>query len=214
MNHYEIPAAGEFHIYRVVSEGDEKLLSGFEKEKCLSFSSISSRRTYLKGHSAARIITANYTKKDPSKLEFETAPEGKPFFKCTPHLHFNLSHFGEFVFIAFSSEPVGFDIENTTRKADFPRLAKRFFDSRETELMNRSTKPEHIAFLELWTAKEAIIKLFGTGIASGLDKTLVLKEGEGTYNQTRVHLTRYISGDFLGTLASISKPTGFREFTF
>ena len=80
--------------------------------------------------------------------------------------------------------------------------------------MNRSTKHEHIAFFELWTAKEAILKLFGTGIASGLDKTLVLKEGEGTYNQTRVHLTRYISGDFLGTLASISKPTGFREFTF
>lgn len=214
MNHFEIPATGEFHIYRIVSEGDENLLSSFEKKRYTLFSSISSRRTYLKGHSAARIITANYTQNDPSKLEFESALEGKPFFKCTPHLHFNLSHFREFVFIAFSSEPVGFDIENTTRKADFRRLAKRFFDSREMELMNRSTKPEHIAFLELWTAKEAILKLFGASIATGLDKTLVLNESEGIYKQTQVYLTRYISGDFLGTLASTSKPLGFREFTF
>ena len=210
----ENPEPGYIDIYRVLSDGDETLLSNFEKKRYKGFSSSSVARTFLNGHSAARKIAASYTGKNPSKLEFETNPGGKPFFKCTPHLHFNLSHFGEFVFIAFSCEPVGFDIENITRKADFLRLAKRFFHSQEMELMNSSTKPERIAFLELWTAKEAILKLFGTGIASSLNKTLVLNEEEGVFNQTKVHLSRYVSGDFLGALASFSKPRRLREFTF
>jgi phosphopantetheine--protein transferase-like protein len=214
MNHFEIPATGELHIHRVVSEGDENLLSDIEKEKCSVFTSTSARQTYLKGHSAARFLTAHYTGKNPAQLEFAILPEGKPFFPCTPDLHFNLSHSGDFVFIAFSSDPVGFDIENLQRKADFQKLAARYFQSQERELMDRSEKEKNFAFLEIWTAKEAMIKLVGSGIALGLDKTLVLNEEEGIFNDTKIHLHRYKSGDFIGTLASFSRIQTVREFTY
>lgn len=214
MDDLEIPRPGEFHIYQVASKGDKNILSNYEIERYNNFSNSLSGRNFLNGHSAARKIIASYTGKNPSKLEFKTTPEGKPFFKCTPNLHFNLSHSGEFVFIAFSCEPVGFDIENMSRKADFRQLAKRFFHAQEIELMDRSAKPEHITFLELWTAKEAILKLFGVGIASGLDKILVLNHEAGVFNKTKVHLSRYLNGDFLGTLASFSEPRRVREFTF
>jgi phosphopantetheine--protein transferase-like protein len=214
MNDFEIPKLGEFHIYRVASEGNEHILSDFEKDRYVGFTSDSARQTYLKGHSAARFLTANYTKKNPSQLEFATSAEGKPSFRCTPDLHFNLSHSGDSVLIAFASEPVGFDIESIQRKADFSKLAERYFQPQERELMEISNKPKSIAFFEIWTAKEAILKLLGIGIASGLDKTLILNEEAGLFNDTKIYFRRYHFGDFIGTLASFSQIQIVREFTY
>ncbi len=214
MSGFEILKPGEFHIHRVTSEGDEKILSDFEKNRYALFSSPQSALIYLKGHSAARNLAACYTGKNPSELEFETEPEGKPFFKCTPNLHFNLSHSGEAIFIVFSSEPVGFDIENKYRKADFLKLAGRFFHPGELELMNNSSKPESLAFLELWTAKEAMLKLLGSGISSGLDNAIVLNSKEGVFHQNKIHLRRYDGTDFLGALASFTPIRLVQEFTY
>jgi 4'-phosphopantetheinyl transferase len=214
MNDFEIPRHGALHIYRVISEGDEDILSRFEKDRYSSFSSDFARKTYLKGHSAARFLTAKYTGKNPSSLHLATSPEGKPSFQCTPNLNFNLSHSGDSIFIAFSSEPVGFDIENIQRKADFQKLAERYFQPSEREYMKRLHKSEALAFLEIWTAKEAILKLVGSGIAAGLDKTLVLNKEEGLFNDTKIHFYRYVLGDFLGTLASFSKIQTVQKFTY
>lgn len=214
MNRFEIPEPGEFHIYRVTSEGDEKILSDFEKKRYAAYTSKDAALIYLKGHSAARNLAAEYTGKIPSMLEFATTPEGKPFFPCTSNLHFNLSHSGGDVFIAFSCFPVGFDIERNSRKAEFLKLAKRYLHAGEMELMNSSSKPESLAFLELWTAKEAMLKLLGIGIAAGLDKSLVVNEEEGFFNETKIHLNRYFIGDLTGALASFSKIQLVREFTY
>ena len=214
MNDFEIPKPGEFHIYRIDSEGDEYILSNFEKDRYLGFTSATARQTYLKGHSAARFLTAHYTKKNPYQLEFLTSPEGKPSFRCSPDLHFNLSHSGDSVFIAFGSEPVGFDIESLQRKADFQKLAERYFQTQEIEIMELSNKPKTIAFLEIWTAKEAMLKLLGIGIASGLDKTLILNDEEGIFNETKIYFRRYNFGDFTGTLASFSPIQIVRESTY
>jgi 4'-phosphopantetheinyl transferase len=214
MNHFKMPATGEFHIYCVVSKGYDDLLSDFEKKRYSFFLSDSGKNTYLKSHSAARILTANYTGKKPSQLEFTTSPEGKPYFQCTPNLHFNLSHSGDSVFIAFTCNPVGFDIENIQRQADFQKLAERYFQPQERELMEGSNKPKSIAFLEIWTAKEAILKLLGKGIAMGLDKTLVLNNEEGSFSNTKIYLHRYVFGDFIGNLASFSPIQSVKQFTY
>ncbi|MFZ9919768.1 MAG: 4'-phosphopantetheinyl transferase family protein [Terrimicrobiaceae bacterium] len=214
MSRFEIPAPGEFHIYHVISEGDEKILSDFEKNRYAEFKNQDAALIYLKGHCAARNLAASYTRKNPSELEFHTAPEGKPFFRCLPNLHFNLSHSGDDIFIAFSCDPVGFDIEKRSRKADFQKLSTRYFQPGEIQLMNASSKPESLAFLELWTAKEAMLKLLGTGIASGLDKSLVFNEEEGIFAETKIHFRRYFSGDLIGTLASFSKIRQLHEFTY
>lgn len=214
MNHLKIPEPGEFHIYCITSQGDEKNLSEYENERYALFSSQNSRDIYLKGHSAARHLAADYTGKKLSNLELEISPQGKPFLKCTPHLHFNLSHSEDSVFIAFSCEAVGFDIEKSSRKADFSKLAERYFQPHERELMDVSSKSESIAFLEIWTAKEAMLKLLGIGLAAGLDKSLVLNEEEGIFNGTKIHLNRYIFGNFMGAIASFSKIRLVREFTY
>ena len=80
--------------------------------------------------------------------------------------------------------------------------------------MALSKKPKSIAFFEIWTAKEAMLKLLGIGIASGLDKTLVLNDEEGLFNDTKIYFRRYHFGDFIGTLASFSQIQIVREFTY
>ena len=56
--------------------------------------------------------------------------------------------------------------------------------------------------------------MLGIGIASGLDKTLVLNDEEGLFNDTKIYFRRYHFGDFIGTLASFSQIQIVREFTY
>jgi 4'-phosphopantetheinyl transferase len=214
MNHFEIPGPGECHIYNVTCEGDKSVLSISENQRHALFSSKHSRDIYLKSRSAVRHLAANYTGKKPSDLELEISPQGKPSLKCTPHLHFNLSHSGDAVYVAFSSDPVGLDIEKASRKADFLKLAQRYFQPSERQLMDASSKPESLTFLELWTAKEAMLKLLGVGIAFGLDKTLILNKEEGEVNETKIHLHRFFHQNLIGTVASFSKIFLVRKFTY
>lgn len=58
--------------------------------------------------------------------------------------------------------PVGVDVEEV-RGRDVTRLAGRWFGARELEWMGRQ-EDELVAFLQLWTAKEAVGKALGRGL--------------------------------------------------
>jgi phosphopantetheinyl transferase len=65
-------------------------------------------------------------------------------------------------------------------------------------------------FLELWTAKEAMLKLEGTGISGGLERALVLNEEEGGLDGQRVYLHRLEWSDVIARLASYHRPIDLR----
>jgi phosphopantetheinyl transferase len=100
---------------------------------------------------------------------------------------------------------VGFDMEKSDRRTDFLALAKRFFTAAELADMDSGS-----SFLELWTAKEAILKLEGTGISGGLDRARILSESEGDLDGRRVHLHRIEWPGLIGKLASFEKPVAVR----
>jgi phosphopantetheinyl transferase len=68
--------------------------------------------------------------------------------------------------------------------------------------------------LEIWTAKEAMLKLAGKGIAAGLDKARVMENGEGFLESTRVFLHRFETDVCLGAVASFSPIQTVREATY
>jgi len=72
--------------------------------------------------------------------------------------------------------PIGIDLEEV-RPRDFQPLAERWFGPRELEWLGR--QPEQlVAFLRLWTAKEAVGKALGLGLRkSGLRREMPLDEG-------------------------------------
>ncbi|AND70394.1 hypothetical protein ATSB10_29400 [Dyella thiooxydans] len=91
-------------------------------------------------------------------------------------LRFNWSHSGEraLVAVARSVQP-GIDLEHRARRTrDVQALARRFFAEAEATALARcddAGRPLH--FLRLWTAKEALLKAQGRGLAFGMDRVAV-----------------------------------------
>lgn len=87
---------------------------------------------------------------------------GKPIFKSSSHLNFNISHSGNLVVCcATIDSPVGIDIE-FIRPVNI-EIYSNYFDFNEWHYITNSAYPE-IEFLKLWVRKEAIIKADGRGM--------------------------------------------------
>ncbi len=208
---FKIPEWGEVHLFHVECVGDVNFLNTSEKERYESYGMETVARVFLKGRSALRELGGFYTGNTPLFFDVEAGEGGKPYFHNWQDLHFNLSHSGEQLSLAFSSEPVGVDLERKERKGDFLELAKRFFHPEERA---RVESEGGGVFLEIWTAKEAMLKLAGKGIAAGLEKTRVLENGEGFLESTRIFLHRFETEMCVGAVASFSPIRVVREATY
>ena len=72
----------------------------------------------------------------------------------TPNTHISVAHGGERVAVAIADERVGVDIENLDR--NYERVKSRFMSPTEEALSDMEEWPAMV-----WTAKEAIYKLYG-----------------------------------------------------
>lgn len=99
--------------------------------------------------------------------------KGKPFFKHNKECFFNISHTKKYVAVCFDNVPIGIDIEQV-RKNKLP-LVERFFHPKEVEYLkqtnnlyskNKNISVFDLAFTQLWTIKEAYVKMKGEGIAN------------------------------------------------
>lgn len=102
-----------------------------------------------------------------ANLEICADENGKPYFKNRPDFHFNISHSGNLIAVAFSSSPVGVDIEKL-RDANL-KIAKRYFSSEEKDYVKN-----YQDFFYVWTRKEAYLKRTGTGLRQSLSSFSVL----------------------------------------
>ena len=92
---------------------------------------------------------------------FEYNEHGKPFIIGHPELHFSLSHCKEAAVCVLSRRPVGIDVESVGRYRE--SVARYSMSDAELQTISRSARPE-LAFVRLWTKKESLLKLIGTGI--------------------------------------------------
>ena len=96
-------------------------------------------------------------------------PEGKPYFDAPDAPAFSLSH-TDTLSVAVRTDPhegaVGIDVEDIRPCPHATRVAERFFTARERDCL--AQMPTDETFLTLWTAKEAIAKMSGQGLASAL----------------------------------------------
>ena len=94
---------------------------------------------------------------------------GKPSLKEYPDKHFSISHCKEAVGCIISECPCGLDIERIRKAKD--SLVRYTMSPEEVELIFADSCPD-IAFTRLWTQKEAVLKLLGTGITNDLHHVL------------------------------------------
>lgn len=85
---------------------------------------------------------------------------------------FNWSHSGEQALVALARGIApGIDLEQRRTRANALEIAQRFFTAQEAAwLATLDAAAQRTAFLELWTAREAVLKALGRGIAFGLDR--------------------------------------------
>lgn len=99
---------------------------------------------------------------------------GKPVYK-TSHIHFNLSHAGNYVVCVVSDKDVGIDIEG--RRKNALKVARRFFTQTECDWIG----DDAARFVRVWTLKEAYAKLTGEGIAGAVSKAEFVHEHRNDY---------------------------------
>lgn len=104
---------------------------------------------------------------------FSYGEHGKPFLTNHPDIHFNISHCKDAVACAIDDSPVGIDIESVGRYKD--ELARYTMNDEEIAKIAVAEDPE-VVFIELWTKKEAAMKLVGTGITDNLKEILTRAE--------------------------------------
>ena len=131
---------------------------------------------YLRREDGLRCLAAGELLRDAVKralgiAEFEVVkePGGKPRIAGQNRFHYNLSHSGNRVVIAWSDRAVGVDVQQMHMTPGREDLAMRFFTEQEQTYIFDS--PDHRAerFFRVWTCKESYLKYLGTGLRKSLD---------------------------------------------
>ncbi len=99
---------------------------------------------------------------DEEQPHLEHDAQGAPYLPDHPELSVSISHCRTAVAVVISPEgKVGIDIECRRKIGD--GLMERICTPEEQEAVHRSDDPT-MEFLRLWTRKEAVLKMRGTGI--------------------------------------------------
>ena len=103
------------------------------------------------------------------EFSMETGEHGKPFLTGHPEIHFNISHCQKAIAVVVSDQPVGIDVE-AFRKYSESLLDKTMNETEKSAILASDAPQEK--FAALWTCKEAVFKMQGTGITDNLHNIL------------------------------------------
>lgn len=161
------------------------ILSPEERERAARFVFERDQQRFILGRGTLRVLLSRYLSRDPSRIEFQYGPRGKPALatekQSPPALRFNLSHSGDYCLCAIAlRREVGIDIETVRPDVECLQLAERFFTRREYEDLRQMPEESRQArFFRYWTCKEACLKARGKGILSGLARFEVVFNADG-----------------------------------
>lgn len=108
-----------------------------------------------------------------SQPHFLIGEHGKPTLQEHPEIHFNISHCKNAIAVAVSTEPIGIDVECIGRGNE--SLMNYVLNEEEIRQVKISDDPP-VAFTRLWTKKEAVFKLRGTGICNDIKNLLLYSD--------------------------------------
>jgi len=122
-----------------------------------------------------RLLLGSYLGCPGRDLELERGERGKPMLSkrhADSALSFNVSHSGEWLAVAVGKDcPVGVDIELERSMPRAVALARRYFPEAEADVLSGLDEPFRSRnFLQHWTAREALVKARGCGLANVMDR--------------------------------------------
>jgi 4'-phosphopantetheinyl transferase len=159
-----------WHVDLERAGADERLaplLSPAERHRCTTLAG-RRRREYLASHAAVRLILGELTGRRPAALRWRCSSVGKPGPVLGTAWHWNLSHAAGRAAVAVSeSGPVGVDLVCVKDFREPVRIAERFFNGAEAELV-RTAAARGWCCARLLARKEACLKAAGLRLFDGL----------------------------------------------
>lgn len=177
-----MPGDGEVHVWYfrldAPDSGARGLLSPAEQARADRFLRALHGTRFAAGRAILRRILAAYLDRDPASLTFDYGDHGKPRLGAAwdgMALAFNASHSGDAGACAVARDgAVGVDLEEMRENREFLKIARRYFAPDEVrQLTALPADEQHAAFYQCWTAKEALIKAWGRGLSTPLDRFTV-----------------------------------------
>lgn len=129
-------------------------------------SDLGRRQSLLVYRLLCRALQEGYGIDEPPTFEYGL--HGKPMLRGSD-LHFSLSHCREAVACVVERHPVGIDVERI-RPARESLVRYTMNDAEQAHIFS-SPDPDR-SFIRLWTQKEAVFKLLGTGIRGNIKEIL------------------------------------------
>jgi 4'-phosphopantetheinyl transferase len=159
-----------------------ELLDSAEREQSDRFVRAEDRLSYTAAHGLLRKALGHTIGVPPASLRFGRDHRGKPFLDMPGFGEntFSLSHTSGMVAAAVSKElAVGVDVEKMDRRAILEHDLSAFGLSREEidELASMTDLGKQRAFFDLWTAREAVAKADGRGLALSLSSIRIDRIG-------------------------------------
>lgn len=145
--------------------GDLQLLNEGERRRAASFRFELDALHWIACRSRLRIILGKALSISPELVPLAVGSNGKPILD-DPHgdTHFNVSHCPSRALIAWASVPVGVDLEHRDRGVDLLGCENSFCHPTELENLPSQNLARATVLLEIWTAKEALLKAHGSGL--------------------------------------------------
>lgn len=157
-------------------------MSKERQERCLRYKFLEDRRRMAFGEMLLKKMLCEEYRTSEESISLKSMPSGKPVaYVDGKEIFVSISHSGDFVACALADTPVGIDLE--AKREIKPEFIRRVLNESELRFV-KSSSSETEAFLKIWTAKEAYLKMTGEGL-SGLSKAEVLpfikgEEKDGT----------------------------------
>ena len=127
-------------------------------------------------------------------IHFVYGEHGKPSLSGHEGIFFNMSHCSTAVACAVSNQEIGIDIESLGRYKK--SLAEHTLSDEELSLLSHASfdglsleASKDLFFTILWTKKEAVLKLLGTGITDTL-KTILSQNAETVDFNTIINIPK------------------------
>lgn len=171
---------GDLHLWLFLHDtaggpDDEALLDAPERARRDQFYNDGVRRRFIAGRAGLRRVLARYLDRAPGEVRFTAGDHGKPeLADAGTTLRFNVAHTSDRTVVAIASDlEVGVDVEMNRSISDPIMIARRHFDPGEISALEHRSGDRALAFLMIWTAKEAVLKGTGRGVGGGLRFPLI-----------------------------------------
>ena len=153
-------SAIQSHLFSILSAEERARITRFHNEE--------DQQRFLTGRGLLRILAGTHLGMMPQRVEFGYGAYGKPYLVSTGHmrgLHFNVSHSGKIVLLAFSfCHEVGVDVEEIRQTADLAETTRQFFMPEAYQSWLQLSSSEQLnEFYQAWTRHEAELKARGIG---------------------------------------------------